>query len=142
MPRLRTVEPGDFVTVPGYIEDQELLDLAFTTTDIKRLRNGEFVAGSLLTQGVGSGGGGRIRARGMMPGSPRTPTWKLNHDQGILIIPEHFLEVSRGPEPKTRDMPLVGDEQWSMEDMLDTILCGSTYLELKPNLPFHRRQYR
>ena len=125
MPRLKTVEPGDFVTIPAYIEDRELLDLEFTAGDIARLRNGEFVAGSLLTQGVGSGGGGRCRARGMVPGGPRTPTWKLNHDQGVLIIPEHFLEVSKGPEPEPRGTAPVGEECWTMEEMLDTILCGS-----------------
>ena len=131
MPTLKTVEPGDFVTIPGYIEDQELLDLDFTTTDIQRLRNGEFVAGSLLTQGVGSRGGGRRRARGMIPGGPLTPTWKLNHDRGVLIIPEHFLEVSKGPEPEPRDVPSVGDERWTLEEMLDTMLSEGMYPTLE-----------
>jgi hypothetical protein len=134
MPTTQRVEPGDFVTVPDHIEDQELLELAFTETDIKRLRNGEFVAGSLLTQGVGSGGGGRRRARGMIPGGPRTPTWKLNHDRGVLIIPEHFLVVSKGPKLEPRSAPPVGDECWTLEDMLDTML-GEYPLDMDDLLP-------
>ena len=122
MPIAKMVEPGDFVVVPDYIEDQELLDLDFTPTDIRRLRNSEFVAGSLLTRGVGSGGGGHRRARGMIPGGPCTPTWKLNHDQGVLIIPEHFLEVGPGPRLEPRVSPQVGEEHWTMEEMLTTIL--------------------
>jgi len=98
--KTRSVEPGDFVAVPNYIEDDELQALGFTLTNIKHLRDGVFVAGSLLTQGANSGGRGRFRARGMQPGGRATPTWRIhNYKEGaVLLIPDHLLEVSDGPK--------------------------------------------
>lgn len=94
----RQVEPGDFVAVPAYIEDDELRELEFSPDSIRRLRRGEYVAGSLLTRGVASKEGGRDRARGMVPGGGRVPTWKLDNLEGsILLMPAHMLVVSDGP---------------------------------------------
>ena len=98
--KTRNVEPGDFVAVPNHIKDDELTSLGFTLTNIKHLRDGVFVAGSLLTQGAGSEGGGRLRARGMQPGGDRTPTWRIHNYKAdaVLLIPDHLLEVSDGPK--------------------------------------------
>lgn len=94
----KRVEPGDFVVVPDYIEDAELLNLEFSPDSIRRLRRGEFVAGSLLTRGVSAGGRGEGRARGMVPGGDQVPTWKIDNLMGsILLIPDHMLAVSKGP---------------------------------------------
>lgn len=94
----RRVEPGDFVVVPGHIKDEELLDLEFSPDSIRRLRRGEYVAGSLLTRGVTSGGRGRGRARGMKPGGDHVPTWRIDNLNGsILLMPDHMLVVSKGP---------------------------------------------
>jgi len=98
MATTRAVEPGDWVAVPEYIEDTELLKLEFSADSIRRLRRGEFVAGLLLTRGVGSKRRGQGRARRMNPGGDPTPTWKIDNLEGsILLVPEHMLEVSSGP---------------------------------------------
>ena len=103
---MRQVEPGDFVAVPEYIEDEELLELEFSADSIRRLRRGEFVAGSLLTGGVGSTRRGHGRARGMNPGEARVPTWKLDNLNGsVLLIPDHMIEVSDGPPPRAPYVP-------------------------------------
>lgn len=107
MATTRAVEPGDFIQVPEYIEDEELLDLEFSADSIRRLRRGEFVAGSLLTGGVGSKGRGRGRARGMNPGDDPIPTWKVDNLSGsILLIPDHMIEVSSGPPAPAPYVPL------------------------------------
>lgn len=94
----RRVEKGDFVVVPDHITDNELLGLNFNSDSIRRLRRGEFIAGSLLTQGVNARGRGKGRARGMIPGGDRVPTWKLDNLEGsILFMPVHMLAVSDGP---------------------------------------------
>lgn len=125
----RRVEPGDFVVVPEYIEDKELRELQFNSDSIRRLRRGEYIAGSLLTQGAGRGRrGGGGRARGMVPGGDRVPTWKLDNLEGsILFMPAHMLVVSDGPPtPKPYqfiDLGIDFDMGYYIEiDMLEEII--------------------
>ncbi len=121
--KTRDVEPGDFVAVPNYIEDDELQDLGFTLTNIKQLRNGEFVAGSLLTGGVNSTGGGRLRARAMEPGGDRVPTWRIHNyrEQAVLLIPDHLLEVSDGPKAK-KYVPIELGIDFYLNQLIDSSL--------------------
>lgn len=116
----KRVEPGDFVAVPEYIEDEELLDLEFSLDNIRRLRRGEYVAGSLLTRGTTSGGRGQGRARGMVPGGDRVPTWKIDNLKGsILLIPDHMIVVSKGPPaPKPYTPPDLGVD-FDMDYLID-----------------------
>ena len=121
--KTRDVEPGDFVAVPNHIEDDELQALGFTLTNIKQLRGGEFVAGSLLTRGANSTGGGRLRARAMEPGGKRTPTWKIHNYRvdAVLMIPEHLLEVSDGPKVE-KYVPIELGLDFYLDQLIDSSL--------------------
>ena len=120
----KRVEPGDFVAVPEYIEDDELLDLEFSLDSIRRLRRGEYIAGSLLTRGVSVGGKSAGRARGMVPGGDRVPTWKLDNLKGsILLMPDHMLVVSKGPPAPKPHIPKKLDVDFDMGHLIEIVIA-------------------
>ncbi len=120
----KRVEAGDFVAVPSYIKDTELLALQFSLDNIRRLRRGEYVAGSLLTRGVDSGGRSIGRARGMMPGGEPVPTWRIDNLNGsILFLPDHMLVVSKGPPAPKPYIPKKLDVDFDMGHLIEIAIA-------------------